>query len=175
MNILHDICKPFLEAPRDKQGYKFENLKKYIVYAKEKIDLVFRVLRILVTSALFWSIVTHLRVKCSPPKTPASCSRLPQSLSLVRVCVILSNDGSSGECWTSKYHQNHRVPAARCLPFFFIYICWFGNSAMSVSLCRIKMAALPHQHSVTLRQLHWEGWEGISKSGLPGVGHKNLL
>lgn len=106
---------------------------------KRKIDLVLRVLWILLTSALFWSIVTHPKVKCSPPTTPrhrtsltpASRSRLPRGFD--SASVTLSNDGSSSKCWTlknrktktKKKHQNHRVAAACCLCFMFIF--GFGN------------------------------------------------
>lgn len=124
---------------------------------KRKIDLVFKVLQIIVTSTLFWSIVTHLRVKCSPPKDPdhwislAAASRSPLShghLNSVHLYVILSNDGSSGKCWTLKYHQNHQVPAACCICFV-ILVRQQGVCNLSVCVY-VESRWLRHRHFTVL-------------------------
>lgn len=111
---------------------------------KRKIDLVFRVLQILVTSALFRSIVTyrkiqtvaHLKTPTTGLHWPLLPAHLDDPLSLKCVClyVILSNDGSSGNCWTSKYHQNHQVPAV-CRLCICILVRQQGVCNLCVYMC----------------------------------------
>lgn len=117
-------------------GLEIENLKENSIC--KRLDLVFRVLRILITSALFWSIVTHLKVKCSPPNIPNTGHQRPllpahlsHGVSTLNVCLwfsptmaALANAGLRIITKITKY-----PPLV-----VFALLSWLGNRARTICM-----------------------------------------